>query len=122
MRQGKIYEGNALLLEAFQNAVLENGRPVCEACLFELLTESVRSNVQPSQNVYQGNSVVMNKPLHGDKRKYKIYLLDPRNAKVRKIDFGSVDLSKNQQTTRKFRTIHKCGDSRDPDSHWSCLE
>ncbi len=72
MRQGKIYEGNALMLEAFQNAVLENGRPVCEACLFELLTESVKSNIQPNQNVYEDNNVIMNKPLRGDKRKYKM--------------------------------------------------
>jgi hypothetical protein len=120
MRKGKLYEGNAMILEHFQNAQLEDGTPVCEACLFEKITSSIKSTSQNS-GIYDGSQVMLNKPLKGKIRRYKIYLEDPRSSQVRRVDFGSDSLS-SKEKPRRFKTTHRCGDPRDPKTHWSCLE
>ncbi len=122
MRKGKLFEGNILIMEAFQDATLDNGRKACEACLFELITDSIR---RPKQEVgvYEQMKVKLNTVFSGDVKEYKIYVEDPQNSDIRKIEFGSKNgrLSTGSKP-RKFRTVHKCGDNTDLTSSWSCLK
>ena len=121
MRKGKLFEGNMIILEHFQEAVLDDGRKVCEACLFERITSTVRNPKLISKGDYEGSIVVLNKPLKGQIRRYKIYIPDPQTNKIRRVDFGSDNPSQSEKP-RRFRTVHKCGDPSDPLTHWSCLE
>ena len=122
MRKGKLFEGDVLLLEAFQEATLEDGKKVCEACLFELITEALKSGAQPS-GVYDSQPVKLNTVFVGESKEYKIYLQDPMNGEIRRVDFGSKNgKRKNGSKPRRFRTVHKCGDPLDPYSQWSCLK
>tara|TARA_R110000851_G_scaffold315887_2_gene478689 strand:+ start:6032 stop:6397 length:366 start_codon:yes stop_codon:yes gene_type:complete len=120
MRKSRIYEGDIMILEHFQDAHLEDGRRVCEACLFERISEAIKNTVHPTKADYQDKPVVLNK-IFRDEGKYKIYLSDPQTSEIRKIVFGSIGLSNNKATPRKFRVKHNCGDSNDPSAPWSCL-
>ena len=121
MRKSKLYEGDIMILEHFQGAHLEDGRRVCEACLFERISEAIKSTTQPTKADYQDKPVVLNK-IFRDGEKYKIYLSDPQTSAIRKIVFGSVGLSSPKGAPRKFRVKHNCGNSNDPNSPWSCLK
>ena len=121
MRNGKLFEGNIMILEHFQDAQLDDGRKVCEACLFERITDAVHNPSIIKKAEYNGSPVVINKPLKGQQRKWKIYLPDPLTSEIKRVDFGSVQISKKEKP-RRFRTVHKCGDPKDPKTHWSCLE
>ena len=120
MKKGKLYEGNVMILEHFQDAQLEDGSPVCEACLFEKIKASIKSP-QKGKGVYEGAPVPLDRPLKGSTRRYKIYLQDPQTSEVRRVDFGAESLS-SKEKPRRFKTVHRCGDPRDPKTHWSCLE
>ena len=119
MREGKIYEGDILVMEAFQDATLDNGNKVCEACLFELITNNIRKP-KDSTGEYEDTKVKLNKVFSGDVKEYKIYVQDPRSPDiVRKIDFGKSAVRTNGNgKPRKFKTVHKCGH---PSHAWSCL-
>ena len=121
MKKGKVFKGNVLIMEQFQDAQLEDGRTVCEACLFEHINKCIRDRNSQRKSVYEGAAVVLNKPVRGSVKRYKIYIEDPRTSDVRRVDFGAKNLT-SKEKPRKFRTVHKCGDPNDPNSHWSCLE
>ena len=121
MKKGKLFEGNIMILEHFHNARLDDGRKVCEACLFERITDAIRNPSLVTKADYKGNGVFINKPFKGNLRRWKIYLPDPITTEIKRVDFGSDQLSK-KENPRRFRTVHKCGDPTDPKSHWSCLE
>ena len=70
MRKGKLFEGDIKLLEHFHNAILDDGRKVCEACLFERITSAVRNPSLVSNGEYDNVAVVLNKPLKGDMNYY----------------------------------------------------
>jgi hypothetical protein len=120
MREGKIYEGDILIMEAFQDATLDNGMKACEACLFELITDGIRSP-KNATGEYEEVRVKLNKVFSGDAKEYKIYVQDPRNPDItRKIDFGRSAVRTNGNgKPRKFKTVHKCGH---PSGAWSCLK
>jgi len=118
MKEGKIYEGDILIMEVFQEAILDDGRKVCEACLFELITENIKNPRAPVVS-YKESKVKLNTIYSGDEKQYKIHVVDPRDNKVRKIEFGNSIVKPNGNgKVRKFKTIHKC---RPPNSAWSCL-
>lgn len=122
MRKGKLFEGDVLIMEAFQEAVLDDGRKACEACLFELITDSIR-NPRPQIGVYEAMKVKLNTVFSGDVKEYKIYVEDPQNSDIKRIDFGAKNGKRsNGSKPRRFRTVHKCGDPSDPKSQWSCLK
>ena len=122
MKEGKFYEGRALIVEAFQEATLDDGRKACEACLFELITSSIRNPTQDS-GTYDSQTVKLNRVLSGDVKEYKIYVEDPEGHQIRRIDFGPKNGKKtNGSRPRRFRTVHRCGDLGDPKAQWSCLK
>jgi hypothetical protein len=122
MRKGKLFEGDILIMEAFHNATLDDGREVCEACLFELITEDIRKP-KKQFGVYENARVKLNRVFSGDSKEYKIFVLDPDEGVVRKIDFGPINgKSPRGSKPRKFRTVHKCGDNSNPSHSWSCLK
>jgi len=123
MKKGKLFEGDVLLImETFQNATLEDGRAVCEACLFELITEAIKDPTKIKSGVYEGAPVKINKVFSGDVKKYKVFLLDPDSGEVRKVEFGKMNGKSNGKSKpRKFRTVHRCGDNSDLSNSWSCL-
>ena len=69
MREGKLFEGNILVLEAFQEATLDNGRHVCEACLFELINETIRNPDLSSEVLHDGHKIKTNHVYKGDVKK-----------------------------------------------------
>tara|TARA_B100001094_G_C18179502_1_gene800006 strand:- start:2060 stop:2434 length:375 start_codon:yes stop_codon:yes gene_type:complete len=124
MRKGKLFEGDALLImETFQNATLENGRAVCEACLFELITESIENPSIIKPGIYNKEPVKINKVLSGDIKKYKVFLIDPETGETKKVEFGKKNDNNNEKSKpRKFRTVHRCGENSDLSNSWSCLK
>jgi len=52
---------------------------------------------------YQGRTVKLNKPMRGDVKKFKVFVRDPKNGNVKKINFGDKNLSikKNNPARKK---------------------
>lgn len=74
---------------------------------------------------YQGRKVTLNKPMRGDKKKYKVYVKDPKTGNVKKVNFGDKGMEiKRDDPARKrsFRARHKCDQKKDKTSagYWSC--
>ena len=42
---------------------------------------------------YQGRKVQLNKPMRGDVGKFKVFVKDKKTGKVKKINFGSKEMS-----------------------------
>ena len=71
-----------------------------------------------SEAEYQGHKVTLNKPMAGDVKKSKVYVMGPK-GKVVKVNFGAkgMRIKKNNPTRRKsFRARHKC---ENPGPKWS---
>lgn len=109
-------------LSEFYGAELEDGTPVCPACLEEILY-SERNIIQEAK--YQGRTVTLNKPMKGDVKKFKVYVKDPSTGNVKKVNFGdpNMRIKKSNPARRKsFRARHNC-DSPGPKTkarYWSC--
>jgi hypothetical protein len=74
---------------------------------------------------YQGRSVPLGKPMHGDVKKSKVYVKNPSTGKVIKVNFGDKKLSikKHLPKHRKsFRARHHCENPgpRTKARYWSC--
>ena len=106
----------------YDDAHLDDGTPVCPACLEELL-ESERTIIQEAK--YQGRTVTLNKPMKGDVKKFKVYVKDPKTGNVKKVNFGdpNMRIKKSNPARRKsFRARHNC-DNPGPKTKarfWSC--
>ena len=107
----------------FEGAELDDGTPVCPACLEELL-ESQRTIIQEAK--YQGRTVTLNKPMKGDVKKFKVYVKDPSTGNVKKVNFGdpNMRIKKSNPARRKsFRARHHCDTNPGPKTkarYWSC--
>lgn len=107
----------------YDDAHLDDGTPVCPACLEELL-ESQRTIIQEAK--YQGRTVTLNKPTKGDVKKFKVYVRDPKTGNVKKVNFGdpNMKIKKNIPARRKsFRARHHCDTNPGPKTkarYWSC--
>lgn len=107
----------------YDHAHLDDGTPVCPACLEELL-ESQRTIIQEAK--YQGRTVTLNKPMKGDVKKFKVYVKDPKTGNVKKVNFGdpNMKIKKNIPARRKsFRARHHCDTNPGPKTkarYWSC--
>jgi hypothetical protein len=126
----KIDNLRALIREMIQlsdvgtSAHLEDGTPVCEACLFETMDEMSGTLVEAK---YQGHSVPLGKPMKGDVKKFKVYVRDPKTGKIKKVNFGdpNMEIKRDDPKRRKsFRARHGCGTPRASDrtkaAWWSC--
>ena len=110
------------LTEAF----LEDGTPVCTACLYELLDEaSCDCPHLVYEAEYQGRKVTLNKPTRGDVKKFKVYVKDPKTGNVKKVNFGDPNMrikKSNPKRRKSFRARHNC-DNPGPKTkarYWSC--
>jgi hypothetical protein len=105
------------------DATLEDGTPVCEACLYELL-ESVNEDILDEAE-YRGRKVTLNKPQRGGSKKFYVYVRDPKTKNVKKVSFGdpNMKIKKSNPARRKsFRARHKCSQKKDNTTagYWSC--
>jgi len=106
----------------YESAHLDDGTPVCAACLQELL-ESERTIIQEAK--YQGRTVQLNKPMKGDVKKSKVFVKDPKTGNVKKVNFGdkNMKIKKNIPARRKsFRARHNCENPgpKTKARYWSC--
>jgi hypothetical protein len=107
-------------------ASLEDGTPVCTACLYELLDEaSCDCPHLVYEAEYQGRKVTLNKPTRGDVKKFKVYVKDPKTGNVKKVNFGDKKMrikKSNPKRRKSFRARHNC-DNPGPKTkarYWSC--
>ena len=106
----------------YDDAVLDDGTPVCAACLEELL-ESERAVIQEAK--YQGRTVQLNKPMKGDVKKSKVYVKDPKTGNVKKVNFGDKNMKikkSNPKRRKSFRARHNCENPgpKTKARYWSC--
>lgn len=73
---------------------------------------------------YQGKEVTLNKPMQGDVKKSKVYVMGP-NGKVVKVNFGDKNMTIKRHIPgrrKSFRARHNC-DNPGPKwkaRYWSC--
>jgi len=102
------------------SASLDDETPVCEACLYETLCESVIEEAK-----YQGRTVSLGKPMKGDVKKFKVYVKDPKTGNVKKVNFGDKKMrikKSNPKRRKSFRARHNCKNPgpRTKARYWSC--
>ena len=78
-----------------------------------------------SEAEYQGKTVQLNKPKRGGVKKYYVYVKDPNTGNIKKVSFGSTELSVKIQDPKRrasFAARHKCAERTDRTkaSYWSC--
>jgi hypothetical protein len=136
-----MYEGDASILEIFENATLEEGGLACGGCLFEMLQEaSCGCPDLMGEAVYDGKTVTLNKPTRGDVKKFKVYVNSGKKdkegrIKAKKVNFGhggssakakgekTMKIRKNNPEARaNFRARHNCDTATDNKTprYWSC--
>jgi hypothetical protein len=131
LEEGLIFEGDASILEMFEDATLEEGGLVCGGCLFEMLHEaSCGCPDLMGEAVYQGETVTLNKPTRGDVKKFKVYVNSGKKDKegrivAKKVNFGQkgMKIKKNNPERRaNFRARHDCKTATDNKTprYWSC--
>jgi len=104
-------------------AELEDGTPVCEACIYESLTCGCQDNLGEAK--YHGKSVPLGKPMRGDVKKFKVYVRDPKTGNVKKVNFGDKKMrikKSNPKRRKSFRARHHCENPgpRTKARYWSC--
>lgn len=105
------------------SASLEDGTPVCEACLYEDLTCGCPDKLEEAE--YRGRKVTLNKPTRGDVKKFKVFVKDPKTGNVKKVNFGDPNMKikkSNPKRRKSFRARHNC-DNPGPKTkarYWSC--
>ena len=105
------------------NPTLEDGTPVCEGCLEELLSSLNENIIEEAK--YQGRTVTLNKPQRGGSKKFFVYVRDPKTKNVKKVSFGdpNMKIKKSNPARRKsFRARHKCSQKKDKTTsgYWAC--
>ncbi len=74
---------------------------------------------------YQGKQVELNKPKRGGPKKYYVYVKDPKTGNIKRVTFGSTELSVKIQDPKRrasFAARHKCAERKDKTkaSYWAC--
>lgn len=105
-----------------EEAVLEDGTPVCEACLMELLEDK---NNLLEEAKYRGKTVTLNKPTRGDVKKFKVFVKDPKTGNIKKVNFGDPNMrikKSNPKRRKSFRARHNCKNPgpKTKARYWSC--
>jgi hypothetical protein len=96
------------------------------------LAEEIDSMITSLAAEYQGKKVKLNDPIRnpaGSKKKFKVYVKDPKTKKVKKVQFGDpkMDIKRDDPERRKsFRARHKCDSPAAKDKtkakYWSCYQ
>lgn len=136
MRNDELYgliaeEVNRFILETdvfpyLTEAFLDDGTPVCVACLAEQLdTAACGCPDLVYEAEYRGRKVKLNKPMRGDVKKFKVYVKDPKTGNIKKVNFGDKKMrirKSNPKARKSFRARHNC-DNPGPKTkarYWSC--
>jgi len=105
-------------------SVLEDGTPVCEACLYETVTCGCPDVLEEAD--YQGRKVQLGKPFltPGGPKKRAVYVRN-KKGNVVKVNFGDKKMKikkSNPKRRKSFRARHKCSQKKDRTSagYWSC--
>ena len=74
---------------------------------------------------YQGRKVKLNKPKRGGRKKFYVYVRDPKTKNVKKISFGQPGMTtglRDPKRRKSFRNRHRCEQTKDKTtaSYWSC--
>lgn len=76
---------------------------------------------------YQGRKVELNKPMRGGKKKYQVYVRDPKSGEVRRLYFGDAKGGlkarvSDPEARKSFAARHKCHTKKDKMTagYWAC--
>jgi len=76
---------------------------------------------------YKGREVELNHPMRGGKKKYHVYVRNPKTGKVNKIAFGDVHGGltakvSDPKARKNFASRHKCSTKKDKTKagYWAC--
>ena len=74
---------------------------------------------------YKGKKVKLNKPKKGGSKKYYVYVRNPKTGNVKKISYGSPDMSANwndPKARKSFAARHQCEKKKDKTKagYWAC--
>lgn len=107
----------------WQGAELEDGTPVCEACLIDLLDKSENSLFEAK---YRGRTVKLGKPFltPSGPKKRSVYVKN-KKGNVVKVNFGDKKMrikKSNPKRRKSFRARHNCSQKKDRTTagYWSC--
>ena len=54
---------------------------------------------------YQGRTVKLNKPMRGDTKKFKVFVKDRTSGRVKKVNFGSKEMSIKKSIPARKRSF-----------------
>ena len=54
---------------------------------------------------YQGREVKLNKPMRGDTKKFKVFVKDRTSGRVKKVNFGSKEMSIKKSIPARKRSF-----------------
>lgn len=106
------------------SSILDDGTPVCEACLYEAMTCGCSDTLEEAE--YQGRSVSLGKPfLTPDGPKKRAVYVRNKKGNVVKVNFGDKKMKikkSNPKRRKSFRARHKCSQKKDKTTsgYWSC--
>ena len=74
---------------------------------------------------YKGRKVKLNKPKRGGKKKFYVYVKNPKTGKIKKISFGAKGMTtglRDPARRKSFKARHNCEDKKDKTKagYWSC--
>tara|TARA_Y100000114_G_scaffold73610_1_gene67465 strand:- start:100 stop:681 length:582 start_codon:yes stop_codon:yes gene_type:complete len=74
---------------------------------------------------YRGRKVKLNKPKRGGRKKFYVYVRDPKTKRIKKISFGQKGMTtglRDPKRRKSFRNRHRCKQTHDKTkaSYWSC--
>ena len=74
---------------------------------------------------YQGREVKLGKVSRGGKKKFQVYVRDPKTKNIKKVNFGDPNMKikkSNPARRRSFRARHNCDNPgpRTKARYWSC--
>jgi hypothetical protein len=74
---------------------------------------------------YQGRKVKLNKPKRGGKKKFYVYVKNPKTGKVKKVSFGAKGMTtglRDPKRRKSFKNRHRCTQKNDKTKPgwWAC--
>ena len=55
--------------------------------------------------IYKGRTVKQNKPMRGDVKKFKVFVKDKKTGRVKKVNFGSKEMSIKKNNPARKRSF-----------------
>ena len=99
--------------------------------LFDVLGEYYGEDdyLNESQDIYeaeyQGRKVKLNQPKRGGKKKFYVYVKNPKTGKVKKVSFGAKGMTtglRDPKRSKSFEKRHRCAQKNDKTKpgYWAC--